>query len=72
MSHNNSERERQGGGAEREMKDFHPAIGTWHLYDGLLLHKEKVTIFAKTLEDTAQRPSKSSSSPSPPEDHPLC
>ncbi|XP_030253470.1 formin-like protein 20 [Sparus aurata] len=32
---------------------LHPTIGTWDLYDGLHLHKEKVKIFAKTLKDSA-------------------
>ena len=31
---------------------LHPTIGTWDLYDGFSLHKEKVKIFAKTLKDT--------------------
>ena len=32
---------------------LHPTIGTWDLYDGLHLHKEKVKIFAKTHKDAA-------------------
>ncbi|KAK9542080.1 hypothetical protein VZT92_002074 [Zoarces viviparus] len=31
----------------------HPTVGTWDLYDGLHLHKERMGIFAKTLKDTA-------------------
>ena len=32
---------------------LHPTIGTWDLYNGHHLHKEKLKIFAKTLKDTA-------------------
>ena len=42
---------------------FHPTIGTWDLYDGLHLHKEKVGIFAKTLKDAALGRSPSITSP---------
>ena len=55
----------------------HPTIGTWDLYDGLHLHKERMKIFAKTLKDTlplspTRSPSKTSYSPSPPQDDPPC
>ncbi|XP_044075594.1 uncharacterized protein LOC122886876 [Siniperca chuatsi] len=60
----------------------HPTIGTWDLYDGLHLHRERVKIFAKTLKDRAlghNAPTPSSASsfrdhprPPLPHHHPRC